>query len=353
MGLRASRRCLFLSLFITLMSWDGVKGQSCTPYDYAHDWQFLCPCHLFYGAEGLYWTIFQTNLDYAVSFKRNQSLELKKTHFFHHDWKWGVRLWMGWNWGCNWETRWIYSWYLSKNRGSKESSDSTCGLKGSLLYPTKERTPIKRASGYNQIKYQTVDWEAGNVLSFCGHTWILRPFIAWRFLRLEQTLKVNYKCSGFLWKRFDIVKWKSRLNTMGLHGGVEMNLRCANGLGLYGTLAGSLLGGRTRNRHWQGETKGHKREKKGRNGKPVIDDINLREKRHVAIPELDLSAGFSWDYDDRHCVLYKLKLGYELENYFLVPQLRRYQGGSGAVSNSADAGQIAFHGVTFSAEIYF
>lgn len=348
MRLRASKKCVFLSLFITLIwtSWNHLQGQSCIPYDYAHDRQLLCPCHLLYGLEGLYWTVFQPNLDYAVDFERNQSPGLKKIYFFHHDWKCGTRLWLGWNWGCGWEVKWIYSRYLTKNHGSTNSHNSNCGLKASLLHPAKGSANAKKASGHHQLKYQTVDLQVERVLSFYHHTFVLRPFFGCRFLRLEQNLKVIYKREDFSWELSDIVKWKSSLNTIGLHGGVEMNMRCVSGFGVYGTIAGSLLGGRTRNRHRQGE-------KKFNNDGALSNDIDLKEKWHVMIPELCVSAGLSWDCDDRNCVLYKLKLGYELEDYFHTPQLRRYQSGNGGASNSANAGQVALQGVTFSVEIYF
>ncbi|MGA8165187.1 MAG: Lpg1974 family pore-forming outer membrane protein [Waddliaceae bacterium] len=306
-------------------------------------------CGLIIDAEGLYWTIFQTNLDYAVDAvdedPSSNILGPGKTHFLDYDWRWGGRGYLGIQ-NCGWEVKGGYTWFESKASGKTIAKLPDMILKPSLIHPSVDREFAERAFGDQCLNYQIVDLLYGKNLYLCCNSLTLYPFFGARGLRLKQEMTVRYRGEDFF-DETTKVNWHSLLKAAGLHAGLDYYFAYGSCGGFFGSFAGSVLVGRTDNHHLQlllNEEEGIQE-----------TEINLKERQCIPIAGYHLSAGiFLATYDCCGDSLFRLKLGYELNEWFQTPQLRRYSGGEGeAVSNSATAGSIGLHGGFVSAELTF
>lgn len=352
---------LVTASFTTLSA--GCNDQYCyDPYQkdtYCFDCQQNCDseCHLYFGAEGLYWTVYDNDLDYAVDFDSAETVLLgpSKTHFSRYDWDWGVRGWMGWNWCCGWDAKAVYTYFETTGKDYVDTSDLDVNLKASLLHPATGLSNAEKATSYSTLRYQTVDLLFGRIVCFCQNTLVLNPYMGVRGMWLNQKQKTIYEGEDFVLAPSDFiggtlaaparVKWDSELSSVGLHGGFDVTFRTSSGFGLYGSLAGSLLAGKSDNKHRQ--------ETLDSSGEITSTEIYLKEEQCQVIPGLHLSAGFNYDMCCGSCLFFRFKAGYEFNNYFDTPHLRRYHYNNDGVSNSSTAGNVAMHGITFSGQLYF
>ncbi|NGX42834.1 MAG: hypothetical protein K940chlam7_01122 [Chlamydiae bacterium] len=350
---------LGLSALITTFS-GTLQGQWTSPYYQIYQVSYDEPCHVYYGGELLYWTILQSNLDYAVDVDATDSadeiLGPKRTHFLDFDWRCGVRGWIGWNSGCDWDTKLTYTYYKNRARGRETAKDDDTDLLASLLHPSTGKKIAEKATGRNDFEYQTIDLLLGRIQCFCEKSFVLHHFFGVRALRIKQDEQVTYKGGDFVLNSSAPhinntnstparVKWDSKVEGIGIHAGMEMQYRMRCGLGLYGTFAGSVLGSKTRNRHLQVVLDNIK--------EVTSTEISLREKQSLLLPGYNLTTGIGWDWCCGCCLYGNFKLGYEFNQWFDIPQIRRYHFNNEGVSNSASSGKVGFHGATFRAELYF
>nr|NGX42835.1 hypothetical protein [Chlamydiota bacterium] len=130
-----------------------------------------------------------------------------------------------------------------------------------------------------------------------------------------------------------------------LHAGLDMLYRLHCGFGFYGSFAGSILASHTDVHHLQ-STLNDK-------GKSISTEINLKERQDIMVPGCHLTAGLSWDACCGKCMSFKVKLGYEFNNWFDVPQLRRYHFNNEGISNSATSSDVGVHGATLYADFTY
>ncbi len=312
----------------------------------------------FFGVEGLWWTVYQDNLDYAVEFNNAEGateiLGPGKTKFLNYDWDGGVRGTLGWIF-CGWDLWGTYTWYQNKSDASTSTLNSDTDLKASLLHPATPEKNAEKASINSDITYQTFDVLFGRTLIFCENSLFLHPFAGVQGLQIKQELDALYQGGDFVLTPAQPfigginadparVKWDSNLQAIGLKAGLDMNYRWYCGLGLYGSFAGSVLASKT-DIH-------HKQQVLDSNGSVTENLINLKEKENVCIPGYQVSAGFSWDTCCTDCFYFIFKVGYEFNHWFNTPQLRRYHDGNEGVSSDS-SGNIGFHGATLSVNFYF
>jgi hypothetical protein len=298
---------------------------------------------IFIGIEGLWWTVYQDNLDYAVEFDPDDAdiiLGPGHTKFLEYDWTGGGRGRLGFVlWG--WNLHGIYTWYQNKSDSSTNTEGSDTDLKASLLHPATPESDAEFASIDSDLNYQTFEILIGRDLRLCENSIVLQPFFGIQGLQIDQELEVDYEGEDF--DDPARVKWSSKVDAIGLKAGLDMNYRWYCGFGLYGSFAGSILAGRTDIHHRQ----------------QVLDDgdvdetlIDIKEKENVFLPGYQVSAGFSWDTCCGDCFYFIFKLGYEFNHWFHTPQLRRYHDGIEGVSSDA-SGNIGLQGVTLSLNFYF
>lgn len=320
------------------------------PYCYACD-QF-CPgeCHFFFGAEGLWWTACENDLDFAVDFNTEQTeiLGIGNTHFASYDWDWGVRGWLGWNWCCGWDTVISYTWFKTEGNQFIDTTDEDISLKASLLYPNTGLSDADTATAKLDLKYQALDVLFGRTIVYCEDTVQLHPFFGFHGIWLKHDQSYLYEGGDFGTGSLAAparVTWNSTLKGAGLIGGADVNLKWPCGIGIFGSMGGSILASKTDIEHLQ--------EILDISGNITSTDIDLKEDQCVCIPGLHLKTGLSFQFACGQCLLMKFHLMYEFSNYFNTPHLRRYSYHNEGVSSSSASGNTALQGITVGGEIFF
>lgn len=319
--------------------------EPCAPCEIEEE---ACSAHNFgfyFGTEGLWWTVNQDNLDYAVEFNSSDDdyiLGPGDTKFLDFDWKVGGRGYLGFSL-YGWDITGCYTWYKNHAHGHTDCTLSATELKPSFLHPSTDERDAERATGHNRIKYQTAEILFGRDLTFCENAFVLHPFFGAEAIQIKQNLKAEYEGGDFE-HEVGRMKWHSDLEAIGLKAGFDMFYHWFCGLGVYGNFAGSVLASKTNIHHRQ----------------RVFDFdtdtssslIHLKEKEHVVVPGYQIGAGLSWDASCGKCFHFLLKAGYEFNQWFNTPQLRRYHTGNRGVSSDSK-GNICFHGATLSLNFYF
>jgi hypothetical protein len=288
---------------------------------------------LLIGAEGLYWTANQHNLDYALDIGNDGFLASPgKTHSLNYDWNYGVRGWFGIH--CDGgEGRFVYTWIQVKAEGSTTNNPDS-SLSALLIHPGTERINALEAEGENSLEYQTLDMLYGNNLSFCCDKIWIRPFYGARALKIYQKLDVLYE--GLDFEIPGEVTLRSKLLAAGINAGFDMQYKLEDHLGIYGGFGGSVLAGKVKAEQRQYIV-----------GIISDTDISLDDNFNVCIPGYQFTAGLSWHF---HCIDYcdfVFKLGYEFSHWFNVPTTRRfYDSVNHGVSESLTKGELTLHGAT-------
>jgi len=328
-------------------------------------------CGFFGGADFLYWTVYQANLDYAVdgrdgalspSVFEDGGLGPGKMHFMDYDWDSGFRIIAGWRFGCDgWDARAIYTYIHSKASGSATANDIT-GSGVQLLEATLLSADVasnaqnaEEASARNCLEYDVLDVLLSR--PFCiSETLIARPYLGVRAVWMHQSLRAKYQGGEiqsptsspvFISDDPREVKFNSDWEGAGLRAGVETSIRLCGCFSLYGDISGSILAGRncSHNKQTGFESGG------GASDKQIILDI--KEKECTALPGYQIGAGINWETEwCDTCIV--LNLGYEMTQWLHTPQIRRYNGETQHVgSTSANSGNILLHGLTLNANVYF
>lgn len=352
-------------LFTALLSTSTVKAANCegswcaTPIITNANSCFgkqRSPCDLgcsqnngfYFGVDGLYWTTYQTNLDYSVDFNNgSEATEILgpgKTHFLEYNWCGGVRGHLGFQ-ACGFDTTVTYTWIQNDARGKKDTDDSDTDLKASLLHPSTGLSDADEAYGRLDLTYETLDILFGRQVDFCDKKMLFHPFVGVRMMKIKQDEKVTYEGEDFV-DAPEQVRWKSTLEGVGLHAGFDLFYQWQCGIGLYGITGASLLASKADDKHWQ-----YTLDENGDEVDPP--SINLKSRQDLVIPGYHLQAGISWDTCCNDCWFVRFKIGYEFNQWFRTPQLRRYHYNNDGVSNSSTSGNIALHGGTFGFDIRF
>lgn len=338
-----------------------TQSYQCTTRDpYCYSCEQVCPdeCHFFIGAEGLWWTACENDLDFAVDFNANETeiLGSGSTHFADYDWKWGVRGWIGWNWCCGWDSTLSYTWFRTEGTNIIDRQDEVDQyVKASLLHPNTGATDATRATADLELKYQAADLLFGRTVTYCENSLVIHPFVGFHGIWIEQDQEYLYEGGDFVSTPADFiggifatparVTWESKLKGAGLKGGVDMNFRWSSGFGIYGSASGSVLAAKTDVEHLQ--------EFLDADGVVTTTDIYLKEDQCIGVPGLHLQGGFNYSWACGECVMVKFHVLYEFNSYFNTPHIRRYSYNNEGVSSSGTSGNITMNGITFGGEIFF
>lgn len=94
--------------------------------------------------------------------------------------------------------------------------------------------PITFAEGEYRLRYDVADLDLACLIP-CQHVWLLRPFMGFRYLELEQSLSVHYVTSGTA-----EVDEEQHTKGYGAHGGIDLMLHCGKGSSLVAGTAFNL-----------------------------------------------------------------------------------------------------------------
>lgn len=373
----------FLSgLVIMFTTVTGVANAQCCRWDCCAQCPQLQPiqpccddCGFFFGADFLFWTTYETNLDYAVDGAPDLEspeeiisiggLGPGKMHFMDYDWDTGYRIVLGYRFGCDgWDGRAVYTYFHNKAHGRAKGKDlsgqqrSDLQLLEATLLNAQAKVTVDAEEAHAD---KSLDYDLLDVLfsrPFClGKTVISRPFFGVRALWLNQTLRAKYEGGGISSEASsqlssDInprkVKWGSDWAGAGLHAGMETNVHLGNCFSLYGTFGGTILAGRNNSRNKQ--TGFQESDSSDENLRLVLD---IKEKEWTAMPGFNLATGLTWETQwCDYCFLFNA--GYEFFQWIHTPQIRRYSAEKESVSSTgANSGSLLIHGATLNASVYF
>ncbi len=302
----------------------------------------------FFGADGLYWTTYQTNLDYAVDFNNgteaSEILGPGNTHFLEYNWCGGIRGYLGFK-TCGFDTIVTYTWIRNDARGKKNTEESDTDLKASLLHPSTGLSDAELAYGRLDLTYETLDVLLGREVDFCDNKMLVHPFVGLRMMKIKQDEKVTYEGEDFV-DAPEQVRWDSTLEGIGIHAGVDLYYTWKCGIGFYGVTGASLLASKADDKHWQYTL--------DENGDPIDPPrIDLKNQQDLVIPGYHLQAGIAWESCCNDCWYVRFRIGYEFNQWLRTPQLKRYHYNNDGVSNSSTSGNIALHGGTFGFDLRF
>ena len=320
-------------LILFLLSCECIFAQQVTPSDCN---PCICPCNdmcgFFIGAEGLYWTACQDDLEYAADVGEGGILVGPgENHSLHYPWKTGIRGWWGIHCAGG-EGRFVYTWIQNKAHGHKEGD-----LIATLIHPASPGFEASEARGHNQFEFQTLDMLFGNNLSYCCDAIWIHPYFGARAMKLYQKFNVHY--NGIDFENTGIVKAHSLLKAGGITAGFDMLYKFTPCFRIYGGFAGSLLGGRA---------EAHQRQQSNVNG-DIETQIDLEDSKFVCVPGYQARAGLAWRF---HCTNYYdflFTIGYEFSHWFRVPTTQRFVDNvNEGVSESLTRGGLTLHGATVS-----
>lgn len=309
-----------------------------------------CDTCWYVGVDFLYWTAYDADLDYGVNNYDGWDVALNsgaesKMHFAEYNWDPGFRVFAGYKDKCNgWDARLSYLYFKSDNTDSATyGTGDTDHIKPTLWSPSFGTDRCQTATASIELEYNVFDITVGRPCCICeGFTF--RPYGGFRALILDQKMRVVYE-GGRDFSTYDgIVDWNSSFDAYGLTGGFDWKLDLGCGFSAFGTVAGSVVGGETDDRELQSgpDAVG--------GGSQIVNNINVREQQFIGVPGYQLALGASYEgccEMECACFCYKLGLSYEMNHWFNVPELRRFNGsGQEAANNGGGAkGCLLLHGL--------
>lgn len=324
--------------------------------------QWCDPCYkerfetdsgFFGGAELLYWTVCQSDMDYAVDVNDVQQIQGPGVgpghrHFLDYEWDFGGRAIVGYRFCEGWDVRGIYTYYQNRGSGNTTNMNMNDGrethLKPTLWHPKFGEDRAEKARASNRITYQTLDVLTSR--PFCPSDCIgMRPFFGVRLVWLDQDEHVKYsgKRDFTPSKGPGKIKWDADTSGIGLHAGLDTHIYVCDGLSVYGSFAGSLISGWTRSKEFQIHE----------DVTSVLPVVDLKESQCNALPGYNIGTGLCWKRD--YCnTLLSFTLGYEFTHWFNTPTIRRYMSDrSEAQSTGLLEGETMFHGFTLNCSVLF
>ena len=337
-------------------SFQNSQDNGCCPKD------DCCASGFYVCADFLYWTLYDADLDYAANNSAISGLDVagtggseSKMHFAEYDWDPAFRVLGGYRDECGgWDIRVSYLYFESDKTSSTSYGDGTNEhLKPTVWSPSFNCDRAQSATAKVEVEYHLYDITLGRECCICDG-FKLRPFGGFRGMTLDQSMYITYSGGRDFTAEDGIVDWESSFDGYGLVGGFDWNLEFCDCICLYGTVAATVLGGETDDRETQSGP-----ENPGPTGQgSLANNINVREEQWIGVPGYQLALGVCYDSSFESCgccIDYMPALGYEVNHWFNVPEVRRFTGGVQEAANNGGGakGCLLFHGLTLRGCITF
>jgi hypothetical protein len=303
---------------------------------------------LYIGAEGLWWTVYQEDLEFAVDVSSNDENILVgpgKTHSLDYGWRGGARGFIGFDGYCGWDIRGVYTWYKADPFSHVTHDNDEQLLLASWAHPGGVGFEAEIATASQHFTYQTADLLFAREVTFSCLAFTLEPFVGVRGLRLKQKVSVDYEGADFI-ENPQQINFESDLKAIGLLVGLHMRNNIFCGLGLYGDLAASALYGKS----------DFKQNQLSLNtlGEVVDTVVDFEDENHGRVlPGCHLRAGMDW-LIETSCFFVHIQAGYEFNHWFNTPAVTRFfDDVNHGVSSSSRKGELTLHGATLSLSIRF
>lgn len=295
-------------------------------------------CGFFVGADLLFWTACQKNLDCVISQKElSEGFFEFNRHVVDYDWSVGYRVFGGYRMGVDdWEVSAVFTHWNNDATGTFDISfiDGETEVDGRVSCKTK-------------VDYDVIDILLARSYQL-GCDSQFKPFFGFRGVWLDQD-----------WTSIDLLaegcppvrKFHSDVFARGLHAGSSFHWDGCEGFGVWATAGASLLEGDVRNKQ--------EVDFDVENG-VAYPQQTLKESYCLPFAGYNLGAGIDYECCFTGCEgesIIRLGLGYEFHNWFCVPQpVSDFSGDdilAEDVSGVSTGSALMMHGLTFRVGYYF
>ncbi len=286
--------------------------------------------------EALLWQAVQENMDYVYKGTDGPgtyvSRDIKKPHF---NWDWGWRVGIGFNTPHDgWDLD--FKWTHIENHAHGHTHQGNQSL--FIVYSTESNAPVvsgTKASAHWNNTLNQADFDLGREF-YVGRHLTLRPNAGVRSTWIHQHYNVNFHTAAEEQK----AHMTSRFWGFGFFGGLDTDWELGRGFSIFGDAGMAILLGFF-DVHQNGSQSGS-------------SIYNIKKSQRTGRPILDLDLGLMWHskfYSDRFAAT--LKVGYEYHLYFNQNPFMQSNGSSALELFNPINGDLAYQGVTFSAQFDF
>lgn len=312
-------------------------------------------CYGFFaGANFLYWTTNQSDLDYAVDslLFKNKGTPNGKVHYLDYEWDPGYRIALGYDLGCDFGRMGLVYTHFSQEASGHKRSSTTRDLFSTVFASSADNIthfnsfdPIRFAKGKKDLDYDVLDLLFSRPICLNQRS-VLLPFVGIRGLCLNQDLKLSCIPKELNSDKIDnfVVKNQSKYSAVGLRAGIGYSFSICSGFGFYTDVSGSAL---------SGQTDDHQRFVGFADSVLTQTYVNVKDRQHTSLFGYQIGLGISYDT----CVCghaIGLGIGYEMNEWLNVPCLRRWTNADqiGTTITATDS-NLLLHGLTIKASTEF
>lgn len=329
-----------------------------------------CSCEgLGVGADFLYWKLCENNMDYAlvehVSSPTPNSINQGCYRFVKHSWDPGFRVWAEKkNLFCGYNLYGSYTRFDTTKSATTTASDSllfsTLAI-GNLNAITEQS--LQRIDACHHVRYQNFDV----MLSFdypicCNHSFT--PLIGVEGIKIDESWKSPF--SGLVDgdPATYLVHWNSDYQAFGLKIGSRYDCDLSCGFSLFALGTFSLVTGSVNATNSQILSLTPNPEL------PNNDIIVINNKDHTYLIQPGAHLAIGLNYERCYCgKTFKIRIGYELVDWWNMPTIRRFSGNAPVAasstpvqaadnvqqqaSTSGAGSNMMFHGLFVGAEVSF
>ncbi|WP_143406465.1 Lpg1974 family pore-forming outer membrane protein [Estrella lausannensis] len=339
---------------------DNCAPKSCDPCNTTSD----C-CSFDVGVDFLYWKPCVDDLDYAAKVHGITSDIDNPLHVDYKsvcpEWEPGFRITLGkaqaWK---SFDLSFSYTWLNSDDSQSTHAGNgeriAAVGLHPYLVTGNEATNSFYDiAKGKWELNYQTFDILLSHSFK-CGSCHTISPFFGVEIVKLDQKWKTGYEYQNEQGP-FEVAgsKWKSDYKGAGLKLGTDYSYALCEGLSLFARASGTIAIGDATTTNQQVAYEFTITE-----GQPILGDehyIDFKDDDccHV-VPGYHLQLGLQYEDDTCGCE-YKLRLGYEMVNWYNLQNPRRWfentEEGNIAQSTQSNTTTLGFHGLLAGIEVKF
>ena len=314
--------------------------------------QVQCGYNLFVGAELLWWSGYESGLEYAMHNKTDvTTVNNGDVDQMGNDYSWAFRFGVGYNLPHDgWD---LYAnWTFFNN----DVSNYSRAAQGSGVYPIwfspleswvgDNTTYVTKANAKWDVELNIIDLELGREF-FTSKYLTLRPHMGFRYVRLDQQWHANYEGGNLLGSNYKYnVRNSNDFWGFGLRGGMDTQWGLGGGFSIFGNFALSLLHG-----HFHISQEEYQRNIANRTR---TNRLSFNNRKRVGRAVTDLSLGLRWDkmFDSDRFHL-GLQLGWEHHMFWGQNQMWQMVGNRQAGAHTVGNNEYTTQGWTLAARFDF
>lgn len=345
---KAGILCLALAGPLNAQSWN--RYDCCSP-DYCCESGWFSLDRLSIGAEALLWKATEDNLAFAEktffedtftettvgTTTTEDVLDINRTKKEEHDFKWktGVRLNVDYLLPCNnLDLGFTWTHYVGRASGSARAPNQEVVIgntdTNTFLTPGFVNETVTFVGEYDTVKsrwnliFNNYEWDIGRTCC-CTPCFAIRPYIGVRYLQIKQNLHIDSNAKPYTISngaetisKFDHAVLKSRFSGVGMQGGLDVNWQFGCGFAFYSNVSGGIAYGKAHAQRRE-YNQSHSMFTNTLGEVFITDTVNTfkdRDSTHLARPNVDFSAGLSWQQCLCNCYFVTLRAGWEFHHFF-------------------------------------